>query len=78
MLGKMPVHSEKARLEVFDRAWSKTSQLEPKDWRAVIGNGTLADAILDRMVHNAHRLRLAGESIRKADANSTKGRKQAK
>ncbi|WP_240357936.1 ATP-binding protein [Myxococcus vastator] len=36
------------------------------------------DAILDRLVHNAHRLRLADASIRKADANLTKGRKQAK
>lgn len=50
-----------------------TSQLEPKDWHAVIG-----DAILDRLVHNSHRLKLAGDSIRKVDANLTKGRKQAK
>ncbi|HEX8697745.1 MAG TPA: IS21-like element helper ATPase IstB [Myxococcaceae bacterium] len=55
-----------------------TSQLEPKDWHSIIGDATLADAILDRLVHNAHRLRLTGESIRKADANLTKGRKQAK
>lgn len=55
-----------------------TSQLEPKDWHAVIGDATLADAILDRLVHNAHRLKLAGDSIRKVDVNLTKGRKQAK
>jgi DNA replication protein DnaC len=55
-----------------------TSQLEPKDWHAVIGDATLADAILDRLVHNAHRLRLQGDSIRRVDANLTKGRKQAK
>ena len=55
-----------------------TSQLEPKDWHAVIGDATLADAILDRMVHNAHRLKLTGDSIRKVDVNLTKGRKQAK
>jgi len=55
-----------------------TSQLEPKDWHAVIGDATLADAILDRLVHHAHRLRLAGDSIRKADANLTKARKQAR
>ena len=55
-----------------------TSQLKPKDWHAVIGDATLADAILDRLVHNAHRLKLAGDSIRKVDVNLTKGRKQAK
>lgn len=55
-----------------------TSQLEPKDWHAVIGDATLADAILDRLVHNAHRLKLAGESIRKADTNLTKAKKPAK
>jgi DNA replication protein DnaC len=55
-----------------------TSQLEPKDWHGVIGDATLADAILDRLVHNAHRLKLAGDSVRKADANLTKARKQAK
>ncbi|WP_175817957.1 ATP-binding protein, partial [Burkholderia diffusa] len=32
---------------------------------AAIGDPTLADAILDRLVHNAHRLTLAGESMRK-------------
>ncbi|WP_328285550.1 MULTISPECIES: ATP-binding protein [Myxococcus] len=53
-----------------------TSQLEPKDWHAVIGDATLADAILDLLVHNGHHLRLAGESIRKADANLIKERKQ--
>jgi DNA replication protein DnaC len=55
-----------------------TSQLEPKDWHAVIGDATLADAILDRLVHNSHRLKLAGDSIRKVDVNLTKSRKQAK
>lgn len=43
-----------------------TSQLAPKNWHAVIGDATLADAICDRLVHNAHRLKLGGDSIRKA------------
>ena len=34
-------------------------------WHDVIGDPTLADAILDRLVHNAHRLELEGESLRK-------------
>jgi DNA replication protein DnaC len=54
-----------------------TSQLEPKDWHAVIGDATLADAICDRLVHNAHRLRLDGGSIRKAEG-LTGGTKPAK
>ncbi|HYO69754.1 MAG TPA: ATP-binding protein [Archangium sp.] len=41
-----------------------TSQLDPKGWLAVIGDATLADAILDRLVHNAHRLKLTGDSVR--------------
>ena len=55
-----------------------TSQLESKDWHAVIGDATLADAILDRLVHNAHRLKLVGDSIRKVDANLTRTKKPAK
>nr|WP_304988729.1 ATP-binding protein [Corallococcus sp. CA049B] len=55
-----------------------TSQLEPKDWHAVIGDATLADAILDRRVHNAHRIKLGGESIRYVETNLMKGRKQTK
>lgn len=43
-----------------------TSQLEPKDWHAVIGDATLADSICDRLIHNAHRVKLDGDSIRKA------------
>jgi len=54
-----------------------TSQLEPKDWHAVIGDATLADAICDRLIHNAHRLKLGGDSIRKA-AGLTGPKKPAK
>jgi DNA replication protein DnaC len=45
-----------------------TSQLPVDAWHDVIGDPTLADAILDRLVHNAHRLELAGESMRKLKA----------
>jgi DNA replication protein DnaC len=41
------------------------SQLPTDQWYASIGDNTLADAILDRLMHNAHRLRLKGESMRK-------------
>ena len=45
-----------------------TSQLPVEHWHETSGNPTIADAILDRVVHNAHRLTLKGESLRKAAA----------
>lgn len=42
-----------------------TSQLPLAQWHQQIGDPTLADSILDRLVHNAHRLEMQGESIRK-------------
>lgn len=52
-----------------DRHGSKstivTSQLPTTKWHAYIGDATLADAILDRLLHNAHKLKLKGESMRK-------------
>jgi DNA replication protein DnaC len=42
-----------------------TSQLPVKHWHELIGNATLADAILDRLVHNAYTIELKGESMRK-------------
>ena len=41
------------------------SQLPVENWHDFIGEATLADAILDRLLHNAHRLPLTGESMRK-------------
>ncbi|WDE05890.1 ATP-binding protein [Thalassomonas viridans] len=41
------------------------SQLPTDEWYQAIGDNTLADAILDRLMHNAHRLKLKGESMRK-------------
>jgi DNA replication protein DnaC len=41
------------------------SQLPTDQWYQVIGDNTLADAILDRLMHNAHRIILKGESMRK-------------
>jgi DNA replication protein DnaC len=42
-----------------------TSQVDVKHWHEMIANPTVADAILDRLVHNAHRITLTGESMRK-------------
>jgi DNA replication protein DnaC len=43
-----------------------TSQFPVKQWHELIADATVADAILDRLVHNAYRLELKGESMRKA------------
>lgn len=47
------------------RATILTSQVPVTQWYAMIEEQTLADAILDRIVHNAHRIELSGESLRK-------------
>jgi len=57
-------------LEILDDRYDKkstiiTSQLPVEEWHAWIADPTLADAILDRLVHNAYRLALRGESMRK-------------
>lgn len=62
-------------LEILDDRYNKkstllTSQLPVDQWHAYLGDPTLADAILDRRVHNAYRLTLKGDSMRKHQAPS--------
>ena len=45
-----------------------TSQLPVTTWHEALGHPTLADAILDRLVHNAYRIEMEGESMRKKRA----------
>jgi DNA replication protein DnaC len=52
-----------------------TSQLAVKQWHALVGDATLADAILDRIVHNSHRVILDGDTMRKPE-NRKKGLKK--
>ncbi len=57
-------------LEVMDdryqnRSTAVASQLPTEDWHATIADPSVADAILDRLVHNAHKLNLKGESMRR-------------
>lgn len=47
------------------------SQLPTDQWYQSIGDNTLADAILDRLMHNAHRIKLKGESMRKKSQTLT-------
>ncbi|TWB86023.1 IstB-like ATP binding protein [Bradyrhizobium macuxiense] len=49
-----------------------TSQLPVDQWHALIGDPTYADAVLDRLVHNAHRLDLEGESLRRTRPSARK------
>lgn len=76
--GLANVSAEQGRdlLEILDDRQGRgativTSQVEVKHWHEMIANPTVADAILDRLVHNAHRLDLAGESLRKAAGKRT-------
>jgi len=48
-----------------------TSQYPVAKWHEMIGEPTLADAILDRIIHNAHKITLKGESLRKTKAKLT-------
>ena len=63
-------------MEIMDDRHGDTStvvisQLPTDQWYATIGDNTLADAILDRLMHNAHRLLLKGESMRKIMSDLT-------
>ena len=77
--GLAPMTAEQRRdlLEIMEdrhgrRSTMVTSQLPIEHWHEIIGDPTLADAILDRLVHNAHRLALKDESLRKAAAKHHK------
>src|SRR5208283_3419948 len=47
-----------------------TAQLPVMKWHEIIGEQTIADAILDRIVHQAHRIELSGESMRKRNSKN--------
>ena len=76
--GLAPLTGEQRRdlLEIMDDRHGRastvvTSQLPVEHWHEVIGDPTIADAVLDRLVHNAHRLLLKGESLRKRAASAS-------
>lgn len=57
-------------LEILEERYGRrstmiTSQLPVDRWHDIIGDPTYADAILDRLIHNAHRIELTGESLRR-------------
>ena len=70
--GLLPIdnQSRSALMEIVEDRHKKasmiiTTQLPVNCWHDVIGKKTIADAILDRIVHDAHRVDLTGESLRK-------------
>jgi DNA replication protein DnaC len=78
--GIAPLNDENRRdfWEIVDERYNTkstiiTSQLPVKLWHEAIGDKTLADAILDRLIHNAYRIELKGESVRKRLAQEMKG-----
>jgi DNA replication protein DnaC len=75
--GLTPLADETVRdlLEILDDRYERkstliTSQLPIDQWHGYLGERTLADAILDRLVHNSYRLALQGESMRKRRSRS--------
>jgi len=63
-------HAREALMDIIDDRFNKTStivssQIPVSVWYDIIGEGTIADAILDRLVNSSHRIDLKGESLRK-------------
>ena len=64
-------------LEILDERYGRhstlvASQVPIGQWHEVIADPTLADAILDRLVHNAHKIEIKGDSMRKVQGGLTK------
>jgi len=77
--GLTPLSDETVRdlLEILDDRYDRrstliTSQLPIDQWHAYLGDRTVADAILDRLVHNSYRLVLKGESMRRHKTTTPK------
>ncbi len=63
-------HARETLMDIIDDRYNKTStiiasQIPVSTWYEIIGEGTIADAILDRIVNSSHRIDLKGESLRK-------------
>jgi DNA replication protein DnaC len=66
----LDTHNRSALIEIIEDRHGKrstiiTAQLPVAQWHDVIGEKTIADAVLDRIVHNAYRIEMVGESLRK-------------
>jgi DNA replication protein DnaC len=69
-LQSMDNHGREAMLDIIDERYQQqstiiSSQIPVSAWYDIIGEGTIADAILDRLVNSSHRIDLKGDSMRK-------------
>jgi DNA replication protein DnaC len=82
--GPEPLTAEQRRdlLEIVEDRYNRgsliiTSQVPVDRWYEIVGDPTLADAILDRLVHNSHRIALTGKSRRKPETTAAEPEHQA-
>jgi len=82
--GPEPLNAEQRRdlLEIADDRYEKgsllvTSQVPVSRWHELIGDPTIGDALLDRIVHRAHRIELKGPSLRKRQAVGTSAERES-
>ncbi|MGY4601544.1 DNA replication protein DnaC [Bradyrhizobium sp. GM22.5] len=73
----LTVDQRRDLLEIVDDRYDKgslliTSQVPVSQWHDVIADPTLGDAILDRIIHNAHRIELKGDSLRRQAGDKKK------
>ncbi len=73
--GPEPLNADQRRdlLEIVDHRYDRgslliTSQVPVSSWHDIIGDPTLGDAILDRVLHTAHRIEVKGDSLRRQAA----------
>lgn len=77
--GLAPLTSQQGRdlLEIIDDRHGRgstivTSQVPVKHWHELLADPTIADAILDRLVHTAHRIALTGDTLRDPERSTAK------
>ena len=75
-MAKYTPDNQRDLLEIIEdryaaRSTLVTSQLPIEKWHDILGDPTFADAILDRLVHNAYKLKLRGGSMRKKQGKLT-------
>ncbi len=73
-LHKFDNYGRQALMDIIEDRYDHTStivasQIPVTGWHELIGEGTIADAILDRLVNSSHRIDLNGESLRKNKMN---------
>ena len=77
----LDTHSRMCMMEIMEDRHGKsstiiTSQVPVAGWYEIIGEQTIADAILDRIIHDAHRVELIGESLRKKGGKEKEAKAQ--